>query len=81
MTVTLCGLAEIQMKISLLEMRVQLMTLPIYLPTVCLMPHPLLVFRVSSAVADLASLIQGSFSKPCPSYLGICPIDNVLTHG
>ena len=32
--------------------------------------HPILVFRVFSAPLGLASLICGSFSKPCPSDLG-----------
>ena len=31
--------------------------------------HPILIFRVFSAVPDLVSLIRGSFSKPCPSDL------------
>ena len=68
MTVILYGLAEIRMEMSVLEMGVQLMTYNDFFPhDDC---HPILVFRVFTAVPDLVSLIRGSFSKPCPSDLG-----------
>ena len=68
MTVMLCGLAEIRMEMSVLEMGVQLMTYNDFFPhDDC---HPILMFRVFTAVPDLVSFIRGSFSKPCPSDLG-----------
>ena len=70
MTVMLCGLAEIRMDMSLLEMGVQLMILPATSFRTMNWRHPILVFRVFSAVPDLASFIFGAFSKPCPSDIG-----------
>ena len=62
MTVMLCCLTEIQMEMSLLERRVQLI-----LYHEC---HPILVFQVVSAKPGLVSLICGSFSKSCPFDFG-----------
>ena len=71
MTVMLSCIAEIRIEMSLLEVGVQLMILP---STYNFFPysecHPMLVFRVFSAVPGLVSLIRGSFSKLCPSDLG-----------
>ena len=64
MTVILYGLADIRMKMSLLEMGVQLMMLPTT------------SFRTMNVTpywcfeSSLVSCIRGSFSKPCPSDLG-----------
>ena len=60
----LCGLAEIQMKMSLLEVGVQLMLLPrASFRTMNATPYSILLFQVFSTVPGLVSLIRGSFSK------------------
>ena len=65
----MCGLDEIQMEMSLLEMEVKLMIIPtISFRTMNATQYWCL--KSSPAVQHLVSLIRGSFSKRCPSDLG-----------